>query len=72
MEIQDLSDLVYACKKELSRLGLTWRSPRVLDFCERATGHRDAHYLTAQHLEMLLTKLQAEPTPVKEGVAISV
>jgi hypothetical protein len=66
MQVEDYSDLIYACRQELHRLNLTWKSERVLDFCERATGHRDAHYLEPAHLEMLLTKLQAEPTPQKE------
>ena len=66
MNIQDLSDSIYACSFELKRIGLTWKSERVLSFCDRATGHRDAHYLNATHLEMLLTKLQKEPTPQKE------
>ncbi len=69
MQIYDYSDLIASCRHELHRIGLNWRSPRVLDFCERATGHRDAHYLQAAHLEMLLTKLQEEPTPAHEEVA---
>ncbi len=66
MRIEDYSDLVYGCRSELHRIGLTWKSPRVLDFCEKATGHRDAHYLEAAHLEMLLAKLQAEPAPQQQ------
>jgi hypothetical protein len=69
MQIHDYSHLIFSCRQQLHRIGLTWKSPRVLDFCERATGHRDAHYLSKQHLQVLLTKLQAEPTPQKEDVA---
>jgi hypothetical protein len=64
--MQDYSDLIHSCRQELHRIGLNWKSPRVLNFCERATGHRDAHHLEPAHLQMLLTKLQAEPTPHKE------
>lgn len=59
----DLSEVITFCRVELHRLGLTWRSPRVLDFCERVTGKRDAHYLDERQLQALLTKLQAESAP---------
>ena len=68
MQIYDYSGLIASCRHEFHRIGLNWRSPRVLDFCERATGYRDAHYLKAEHLEMLLGKLQKESTPQKEQV----
>lgn len=61
--IYDHSRLIGQCQEELHRRGLTWKSPRTLDYCERVTGHRDAHYLEEAHLKALLTKLQAEPTP---------
>lgn len=62
---RDLSELILDCRQELHRIGLTWKSDRVLNFCERVTGKRDAHYLTEEHLQSLLTKLQVEPTPEK-------
>ncbi len=64
--ISDYSALISACRNELHRIRLTWRSPRVEAFCLRATGHQDAHYLEPKHLEILLAKLQQEPTPQKD------
>ena len=68
--IEDLSDLVFGCQNELHRLGLTWKSVRVLDYCEKVTGYRDAHYLDSSHLQSLLTKLQQEKPRVVAGVKV--
>lgn len=67
--ITDLSGLIADCRVELHRIGLTWQSERVQDYCEKVTGHRDAHYLNEVHLKILLVKLQSEPTPHKETAA---
>ena len=64
--IEDLPGLIAECRHELHRLQLNWRAARVLDYCEKATGKRDAHYLTAIQLQSLLAKLQVLPTPKKE------
>lgn len=69
--MNDLSEVITFCRVELHRLGLTWRSPRVLNFCECVTGKRDAHYLDERQLQALLTKLQAEPTPEEKTDAIA-
>lgn len=59
---KDLSDLIAACEVEMKRAGFTWRSERILNFCEAACGKRNRHFLKERHLKVLLKKLIDFPT----------
>lgn len=61
VKTKDLSSLIAACEVELKRTGYTWRSARVLDFCERACGKRNRHFLREAHLRELHKRLLTLP-----------
>lgn len=53
----------FCCEREMERLGLTWKSPRVIAFLSRCCGWPDAILAdaTPEMLQALLAKLRAEP-----------
>lgn len=57
--------LRFECERELDRLGLDWKSPRVKDFYVKAAGLPNAILADLPELAVasLLTKLKKEPTP---------
>lgn len=59
---EDLFELIAACTVELKRTGYTWKSERVLNFCERACGKRSPHFLESIHFFALLARLKNLPT----------
>ncbi len=56
--------LRFCCERELDRLGLTWKSPRVKTFLSRCCGWPNAILAdaTEEMLAALLEKLRAEPS----------
>jgi hypothetical protein len=61
-QTKDYSDLIAACEVEMKRTGFSWRSERVLNFCERLCNKRSRHFLREKHLVVLLRRLQELPT----------
>jgi hypothetical protein len=59
---EDLFEVITACTVELKRTGYTWKSERVLDFCEKACGKRSPHFLKVAGFFTLLSRLNELPT----------
>lgn len=59
---EDLFEVIAACTVELKRTGYTWKSDRVLDYCERLCGKRSPHFLQLIHFNVLLSRLNNLPT----------